>query len=119
MKLRKFNQNCLEKKGWSYFRLGFYHDCWQSDFQALLRQVADEDGEVGADAGAEGKEEDDEDDDGDVEEGAATGREVGQGDDGVVGFRSIHFTICVVPQQGAWDRWEEVVVGCHGCRAGH
>ena len=84
-----------------------------------MRQVADEDGEVGADAGTKGKEEDDEDDDGDVEEGAATGREVGQGDDGVVGFRSIHFTTCVVPQQGAWDRWEEVIVGGHGCHAGH
>ena len=99
--------------------MGCYHDCWQSDFQALLRQVADEDGEVGADAGAEGKEEDDEDDDGDVEEGAATGREVGQGDVCVVGLKSIHFTICVVPHEGACHRWEEGVVGGHGCCAGH
>ena len=84
-----------------------------------MRQVADEDGEVGADAGAEGKEEDDEDDDGDVEEGAATGGDVRQGYVADVGrlevLQKVCF-ICVVPNdESAGYRWKEEVVGGHGC----
>ena len=117
----------------------YYHDRWQGELQPLLRQIPDEDGEVGADAAAEGKEEEDEDDDGDEEEGSADGgvgvRQVGldvpvgpdvPGLDELgrhvndIAFQMViwaAFQMAWVRHHGAGYRGEEEVEGSHGCRA--